>query len=170
MMPGTEQNFAGVLSVFQRKPDAIATISGSAEYPEIHGTVRFYQVRKGVVVAVEIAGLPQGTDACGKPFFGFHIHSGGVCRGNEKDPFADTLSHYNPDHCTHPAHAGDLLPLLGNSGVAMQIFLTNRFTVQEIAGRTVVIHAQPDDFTSQPAGNSGSKIACGEIRMDSLRK
>jgi len=41
---------------------------------------------------------------------------------------------------------------------------TDRFSVDEIIGRTVVIHSDPDDFLSQPAGNAGKKIACGEIR------
>ena len=41
--------------------------------------------------------------------------------------------------------------------------LINKFTVNEIIGRTVIIHSQPDDFTTQPSGNSGKKIACGEI-------
>ena len=40
--------------------------------------------------------------------------------------------------------------------------LINKFTVNEIIGRTVIIHSQPDDFTTQPSGNSGKKIACGE--------
>ena len=43
-------------------------------------------------------------------------------------------------------------------------FLTDRFTLKEIIGRTVVIHSMPDDFTSQPSGNSGEKIACGVIK------
>jgi Cu-Zn family superoxide dismutase len=42
-------------------------------------------------------------------------------------------------------------------------FLTNRFTLDEIIGRVIIIHDKPDDFTSQPSGNSGNKIACGKI-------
>ena len=42
--------------------------------------------------------------------------------------------------------------------------LTNRFAVKDIIGRTVVIHDKPDDFTTQPSGGSGVKIACGEIK------
>lgn len=42
--------------------------------------------------------------------------------------------------------------------------LTNRFRAAEAIGRTVVIHSRRDDFTSQPAGDSGRKIACGVIR------
>lgn len=79
------------------------------------------------------------------------------------DPFADAMSHYNPNDCEHPHHAGDLPPLFGNDGFALLLFLTSRFSVDEIIGKTVIIHDQPDDFTTQPSGNSGTKIACGVI-------
>ena len=49
------------------------------------------------------------------------------------------------------------------NGYAFSAFLTDRFTVKEIVGRTVIMHSSPDDFTSQPSGNAGEKIACGEI-------
>ena len=55
-------------------------------------------------------------------------------------------------------------PLLANNGYALQAFLTNKYCVDEIIGRTVIIHAKPDDFTSQPSGNAGEMIACGEIK------
>ena len=48
----------------------------------------------------------------------------------------------------------------------MMVF-TDRFQPQDVVGRTVIIHDQPDDFTSQPSGNSGEKIACGEIESES---
>ena len=41
----------------------------------------------------------------------------------------------------------------------------NRFRIDEIIGKTIIIHSSTDDFTSQPSGNSGSKIACGEIKL-----
>jgi Cu-Zn family superoxide dismutase len=93
-----------------------------------------------------------------------HIHEGGSCTGNAADPFADAGSHYNPEGCEHPAHAGDLPPLFSNRGTAWGAVLTDRFSVGEISGKTVIIHLNPDDFTTQPAGNSGAKIACGVIR------
>lgn len=65
---------------------------------------------------------------------------------------------------SHPSHAGDLPPLLGNNGYAWSAFLTKRFTIEEILGKSVVIHAMRDDFTSQPSGNSGEKIGCGVIQ------
>ena len=77
---------------------------------------------------------------------------------------SDAKAHYNPDNCEHPYHAGDMPPIFGNNGYAFSIFLTNRFWTDEIIGKTVIIHLQPDDFHSQPSGDSGAKIACGEIR------
>jgi Cu-Zn family superoxide dismutase len=138
-------------------------VRGSAAYPGIRGKVDFYQTDQGVVVLAEMAGLPVAESDCGNSVFGFHIHEGSKCEGNEADPFAEVGQHYNPGNCPHPAHAGDMPPLFNNKGYAIQMFLTDRFTVEEIIGRTVVLHSGPDDFTSQPAGNAGKKIACGVI-------
>ncbi len=149
--------------LLQRQPQAAAVISGSDEYPDIYGLVKFYQLRTGVIVYAEISGLPKGSDSCSGMIFGFHIHAGTSCTGNMNDPFAGAMSHYDRDKCTHPHHAGDLPPLFGNSGKALSIFLTNRFTVNEIIGRTVIIHDNADDLMTQPSGNSGNKIACGVI-------
>lgn len=145
------------------RPGAVAHLRGSREYPTISGTVHFYQVQYGVIVIASVAGLPAGSGRCDDRIFAMHIHSGGSCMGNQNDPFPLTGSHYNPDNCPHPYHAGDLPPLFGNRGIAWSAFLTNRFQVRDVLGKTVIIHASPDDFTSQPAGNSGKKIACGVI-------
>lgn len=144
-------------------PRAIAYVRGSNAYPNIYGEVRFCQTVYGTLVIVEFSGLPTGTDNCSSPIFGFHIHGGLSCSGNASDPFADALTHYNPDTCPHPYHAGDLPPLFGADGYAFAMFLTDRFSVQELIGKTVILHSAPDDFTTQPAGNSGTKIACGII-------
>lgn len=152
------------ISILTQRPNAIANIRGSMAHPDIRGKVRFYQAPDGVLVFADITGLPAPSESCSSPFFAFHIHSGGQCTGNETDPFANAQGHYNPQNCPHPHHAGDLPPLLGNHGNAMQIFLTDRFTTQEIIGKTVIIHAGLDDFTTQPAGNAGAKMACGVIR------
>lgn len=143
---------------------ARATVSGSEMYPDIRGTVMFRQTPRGVLVNADISGLPHDGSNCGGRFFGFHIHEGGECTGNMNDAFVNTLGHYNPSDCTHPFHSGDLPPLLGASGHAISVCLSDRFTVSEIVGKTIVIHSAPDDFSTQPAGNSGIKIACGEIR------
>ena len=78
--------------------------------------------------------------------------------------FPGTGGHFNPAGAPHPAHAGDLPPLLSCGGRAYLAVLTDRFTVADIIGRTVVIHGGSDDFRSQPAGDAGTKIACGVIK------
>lgn len=142
----------------------MASIRGSERNPDISGSVWFYQTGRGVVVYAQISGLPQADSSCHKPIFGFHIHEGEACSGNQEDAFADVGGHYNPDGCEHPYHAGDLPPLFGNDGFALSVFLTDRFSVEEIIGRTVIIHDHPDDYKTQPSGNSGKKIACGVIQ------
>lgn len=160
---------ASLLPLLRGRAQAAASIAGSGSCPDVSGTVRFYQTKEGVVVLAEVSGLPQGSSPCHERVFGFHIHKGSDCGGNMDDPFADAMSHYDPDGCEHPYHAGDLPPLFGNGGLALSLFLTNRFSVEEIIGRTVIIHDRPDDFTTQPSGNAGTKIACGVIRRTTGR-
>ena len=131
---------------------AQAQISGNG----VGGTVGFYQRGDGTLVVAQITGLPDSPTG----FFGFHVHEGEGCGGTG---FADTLGHLNFFRQPHPAHTGDLPPLLSDDGSAWMSVLTGRFTVEDVIGRTVVIHSQPDDFRSQPAGNAGEKIACGVI-------
>lgn len=159
------QNSRNNINIMQTQPaDAKAEVKGSHSYPEVKGIVCFYQTKMGVLVSADISGLPNNSDVCDSKIFGFHLHEGSSCTGNEKDPFADTGMHYNPKNCKHPYHAGDFPPLFENEGTAYMVFLTNRFKVRDVLGRTVVIHSDPDDFKTQPSGNSGTKIACGKIR------
>ena len=146
------------------KPNSAADISGGENYPGIRGRVIFRQQKNGVLVTADIYGLPTGETGCDSGVFGFHIHEGEDCGSNGQEPFSNTKGHYTPGDCPHPYHAGDLPPLFENDGYAYMSFLTNRFTATEIIGRTVVIHLKPDDFHSQPSGNSGEKIACGVIK------
>lgn len=155
--------FEDFYSAAGRGATAAALIKGSEKYCEINGRVLFYRTRDGVIVRAEINGLPAGDKCCDSPIFAFHIHCGSMCTGNMNDPFADADGHYNPNNCLHPQHAGDMPPLFGVNGKAFSIFLTNRFCVQDIIGKTIIIHAMPDDFTTQPSGNAGEKIACGVI-------
>lgn len=148
-------DYAAVLS---RRPDAAAKIYGSDEHLEIIGRVSFFGIKCSTLVAAEIRGLPTGRQV-----FGFHIHEGESCTGNATDPFADVGTHYNPDNRAHPFHSGDMPPLFGNCGYAFSVFMTDRFSSNEIIGKTVIIHGGIDDFSTQPSGNAGSKIACGKI-------
>lgn len=145
----------------ENHPDAYANILGSAENPTLQGTVKFYSAGDGTLVEAIIFGLPHDTLHSSR-FYGFHIHENGNCT----QPFDQTGNHYNPTNMPHPDHAGDMPPLLGNQGFAYSIFYTDRFTVKDITGRSVIIHASPDDFTTQPSGNSGIKIGCGVIQKN----
>lgn len=140
---------------------ARAEVRGTGKYGSIHGTVLFKQVQGGVLVTAQIYGLPDEPEK--NRIFGFHIHAGTSCTGNSTDPLADALGHYNPGNTEHPYHAGDMPPLFGNNGYAYMTFFTDRFMVREIIGRVVIIHDMPDDFRTQPSGDSGMKIACGKI-------
>lgn len=145
-------------------PSAFATVKGSSAYPNLYGIVRFYPVVGGVLVNPEIYGLPVETPVCSNHFFGFHIHQGRSCSGTAENPFADADGHYNPGGCEHPAHAGDMPPLFANfEGFAWSAFLSDRFKWGDILGHTVIVHDMPDDFRSQPSGNSGAMIGCGVI-------
>ena len=150
-------------SILQKLPEAVAVMNGSVQHRQINGTVKFYQARRGVLVVADIMGLPISEGTCGGNIFAFHIHGGMSCTGNDEDPFADAGVHYNPDNCPHPYHAGDMPPLFAVGGEAFLAFVTDRFDVNEILGKTVIIHDGVDDFTSQPSGNAGNKIACGLI-------
>lgn len=145
-------------------PRAHAMVTGSKEYPQIQGTVTFYRFNKGTIVVADINGLPTEEGKCEGKIFGFHIHAGSQCTGDNTDPFKNAGSHYNPDNCEHPEHAGDLPVLFENGGSAWTAFYTDRFTPEEVMGRTVIIHDHPDDYHSQPSGDSGDKIACGVIK------
>lgn len=144
-------------------PDAIAVMYGSRRYPQIYGSVRFYRTANGTLTVADVSGLPSGDGACDSPILAFHIHGGDSCTGNEEDPFANAGTHYDPNFCPHPYHAGDLPPLFSSGGKAFLAVLTDRFGIDDVVGKTVVIHSSPDDFTTQPSGNAGEKIACGVI-------
>ncbi|WWR18230.1 superoxide dismutase family protein [Lachnospiraceae bacterium JLR.KK009] len=144
-------------------PAAYAELTGNPGTGEISGMVRFYPVGAGILVNAEVYGLPVNPNPCGFDIFGFHIHEGHSCTGTGSDPYANAGAHFNPTLCPHPAHGGDLPPLFGNNGMAWMMYATDRFSIPEIIGKTVIIHSGPDDFSTQPAGNAGAKIACGTI-------
>ena len=135
-------------SYLRRRAGAVARVRGLEN--NVQGTVCFYQTPCGVLVRAEITGLPSPNG-----IYAFHIHAGTDCTA----PGA----HFNPGNQPHPYHAGDLPPLFSANGRAFLTVLTDRFSLGEIIGRTAIIHAGPDDFTTQPSGNSGKIMACGKI-------
>ena len=150
-------------NILRQRPNAYAFLNGAPPHSGIHGGMRLYQMPFGTLVAIEMQGLPVFENPCESPIFALHIHEGGGCTGDADDFFSGARSHYNPYRCPHPYHAGDLPPLFGAGGYAFSVFLTDRFTADEVIGKTVILHGSPDDFVTQPAGNAGVKLACGEI-------
>lgn len=148
---------------------AYAAIKGGPLAPNINGGVYFMDVPGGTHVCVMVNGLPSHKPATAnsQPIgpHGFHIHEFGNCTvGDPKDPFKAVGNHWNPTKQPHGNHAGDFPVLFSNAGTSMMCFFTNKFKVRDIIGKSVVIHENPDDYRTQPAGNSGKKLACGVIR------
>lgn len=140
-------------------PVAAAIINGNPSHQHLTGIVQFYYVPfGGMIIAVELAGLPAST-VDGPEFLGFHIHETGDC----SDDFAHSGMHYNPKNQQHPHHLGDLPSILNNNGYAYAIMYSSFLKTSDILGRAVIIHGQRDDFTTQPSGDSGEKIGCGVI-------
>jgi len=147
---------------------AYARISGGNIYPDIRGIVFFDDVEGGTEVWVEVWGLPPympaGNNSGPIGPFGFHIHRNGVCEITDpNNPFESAGGHYNPDDQPHGNHAGDFPVLFSNNGYARMSFFTDKFFTYDIIGRSVLIHENPDDYRTQPAGDSGKRIACGVI-------
>lgn len=131
---------------------------------QVAGKVSFTQAGDKVRVIAEVTGLKPGAH-------GFHVHDKGDCSapdgtsaGGHFNPA--TKPHGNPDHADH--HAGDMPQLVaGADGVARLTAYLGSVTLGEgpanVLGRSVIVHADPDDFKTQPTGNSGARQACGVI-------
>ena len=152
-----------------RRPAATAHLVGSDQVPNLNGEVSFYAAPGGTIVSARVNGLPpislpteQNPMQVGP--FGFHVHEGAACGdGTGSTAFSAAGGHYNPTNQPHPLHAGDLPVLFPNDGRSEMLVYTNRFMPQDVIGRTVIVHQMPDDFRTQPAGDSGMRIGCGEI-------
>ena len=148
---------------------AMSIINGGPLAPNLKGIAWFIEVPGGVEVRVTVQGLPafqpaQNTQSPIGPH-GFHIHEFGDCAvGDPENPFQAAGGHWNPRSQPHGNHAGDFPVLFSNDGCARMSFFTNKFKIEEIIGKAVIIHQNPDDYRSQPAGNSGKRLACGVIQ------
>ena len=130
-------------------PAASAKICGCGEFPSICGTLMLYPSQTGVFAVVSVEGIP---DSIGwGNILAMHIH----------DP--ETGKHYNPANAPHPCHAGDMPPIFVDGNKGWSAFLTERFEIREVIGKEIIIHSRRDDFTTQPSGDAGKKIACGKI-------
>lgn len=127
------------------------------------GTALVEQVEEGVRVTVAVTGIPAGPH-------GAHVHTVGRC---EAPGFTSAGGHWNPGGTQHglenPAgpHAGDMPNLVvadDGTGAFSFILSGGSFAaLMDADGAAVVIHAGPDDMHSDPAGNSGGRIACGVL-------
>lgn len=142
------------------RADLVAS-SGST----VSGSVTFSESKQGVRIEARVAGLQPGEH-------GFHVHEVGDCSAPDA---TSAKGHYNPHGKAHGGHAasdhhvGDMPNLVADaSGKAEYSAVLSDMRLQgetgNISGRAVVIHADPDDYKSQPAGNSGKRIACGVIK------
>ena len=138
--------------IINEKANAYALITGEND---IHGTVALYDFDDKTLLLYQIENLPV-SENCEGGIFGFHIHSGESCN--------DPQGHLNPNNCEHPYHLGDLPPLFAFHGVAWGLIMIDKFRVEDVLNRTFIVHRNPDDFHTQPSGNSGMIIACGEIK------
>ncbi|MDP4090445.1 MAG: superoxide dismutase family protein, partial [Bacillota bacterium] len=123
---------------------AVAYITGGPLAPNLKGTVTFTAVPGGTEVSVEVNGLPPYKPAAaGSPQVGphgFHIHESGNCVvGNPAEPFKAAGEHWNPTNQPHGNHAGDFPVLFSNDGFARMTFFTNKLTVDQIIGKSLVI-------------------------------
>lgn len=114
----------------------------------------------GVLIDVIFTGLPAGDHA-------FHIHETGIC--DAADGFDSAGGHFNPNGKEHGLmveggpHAGDMPnQTWGEDGAAFQV-LNTMVTLEQVAGKALMVHSGTDDYTSQPSGDAGSRIACAEI-------
>lgn len=152
---------------------AYALLNGGSLAPNLKGNVYFIDIQGGVQVCVSVTGLPEykpgENDNLPIGPHGFHIHENGTCEiGDPNDPFKSAGGHWNPTNQPHGNHAGDFPTLFSNNGVSMMCFFTNKFRVQDVIGKAVIIHQSPDDNKSQPAGNAGKRLACGVITQGTV--
>jgi Cu-Zn family superoxide dismutase len=130
----------------------------------VRGFVMFHEMDGHVMVHAKVSGLKPGAE------HGIHLHEKGDCASTDG---TSAGGHFNPTGQPHGAqgaahHVGDMPSLKADAnGVADQKFMLVGPTIaagaNSIVARSVVVHAGPDDYTSQPAGNSGPRVACGVI-------
>jgi len=145
-------------------PSAVAHVAG-ASGSLVSGTLALVPLHGGVRMTGDLGGLTPGSH-------GFHIHQTGDCSAADA---ASAGGHFNPTGSGHGRagtaahHAGDIDNIIADaSGVAhvdvqLRGVSLGGSDITNIVGRALVVHAAPDDYQSQPAGNSGTRIGCGVI-------
>lgn len=143
-------------------PEAVCQISG-LDNSQIKGKATFTQEADDVLVEVELDGLSPGKH-------GIHIHEHGDCggvSGASAGGHFDVLKHNHGAAGMVDSHEGDLGNIVADSKGHARLSLADKWLRlsgdQSILGRSIVVHAGEDDQVSQPAGNSGARVACGLI-------
>lgn len=137
----------------------------AASGSQVSGTVTFTQEGARVVVVADVQGLPPNSS------HGFHIHERGDCSAPDA---SSAGGHFNPDNHPHGGpsspmrHAGDLGNLEANAnGRAYKRMVVDNISLgtgpNSVLNRGVIVHEKLDDYTSQPSGNAGVRVACGQI-------
>lgn len=145
-------------------PRAAATLK-PASASQAHGDVTLVQDGEQVAVRVRVSGLAPNRE------HGFHVHEKGDCSAPDASSAGE---HFNPAKMQHGSpmggehHAGDLPSLMsdaaGNAATSFKVTgVLLGSGAADLMGKALVVHADPDDHASQPAGNSGQRIACGVI-------
>lgn len=145
-------------------PSARATVAPT-QGQTASGMVAFHDMGGHVMAHARLSGLKPNAE------HGFHVHEKGDCSAPDA---TSAGGHFNPDNQPHgpqdgARHAGDMPNLRadasGNVDVRIMLHGISVGTggMGDVVGRSVVVHAQPDDYRSQPAGNSGARIGCGVI-------
>jgi superoxide dismutase, Cu-Zn family len=141
----------------------LAAASGSL----VSGKLTLTPMSDGVHLSGEIGGLGAGQTHA------IHVHETGDCSAADA---SSAGGHFNPTGSSHGRagtavhHAGDMDNIVSDAGGVAKIDIhLSGVTLgggasNDIAGRAVVVHAAPDDYTSQPAGNAGARVACGVIQ------
>lgn len=161
---------AGALSACSKKsPDgsrrATATLE-SRSGSSVKGTVTFEAVAGGVKVTADVEGLTPGDH-------GFHVHEKGDCSAPDA---TSAGGHFNPGGHPHAApdaaqrHVGDLGNLTaGADGKASKSFVVQGVSLGDdaasIVGKGLIVHEKADDFSTQPTGNAGGRVACAVIQL-----
>ncbi len=160
---------AGCATLQDSSPQATAQLKNARG--EVVGTANFWEDAGGVRILAQVQGIPPGTH-------GIHLHAVGKCDPPE---FTTAGGHFNPGNRKHGLrspegpHAGDLPNLqVAADGKGRMEYVTKLVTLAagptslfDADGTAVVVHAGADDEVSDPAGNSGGRIACGVLTKGS---
>ena len=166
IVAATASGLVACQGVSMGKQRAASAIMTPASQSTVEGTVAFRAIQDQLKVDVQLSGLvPQSVH-------GLHVHANGDCSAADA---SSAGGHFNPTKQMHrngdEHHAGDLPNVTADqNGQINAVLYIKGLTIKadeltDIQGRSVVLHADPDDYQSQPSGNAGQRIACGVIRV-----